>query len=543
MAYVPNPDDATQPTGAVVAQTAAAEFRALKGKVNSLSISAGGKIPVRQSVLTGPMTLGVPSHCILSSTLLGVDVKAGSYYAYANGFNSAGNVDYINAIGTDVLNAFGALAVSNTSYLAATYVANATPTFSKTLAPPFYGLAFNRSNNSLLHFNGTAGATVTTDDFGTTWTMQGGAKLQANQIKFGSAALGGAGASNVLNGSADYVKATVGRMFFDSWRTSGWVYATVLPSAGTNATIRSIANGSNFGINLFINNTGGTIKFGYSLSSSGSSHNIASNVVGTTTPVVNTWYFVELTFDKLAGVYRLYVNGVQEASTASASQICPTTVDSIGALATNASYFTGYIDECDLQNQCTRPAGTTYSVPTVAPDIAAAGYAPDFFSIIDWKMYAVTGPSTVAGTDPALTAVNKLYVAEADTNATVVTALRPYAYQCRYESDWTPGVASGTPVTVAHNIGTRDVAHTLRWRSQIDVPANGIIAGDVLNDVTALVTGSGPMPPPFWNNRTSGSFVTGNAGNSLQTTVRSTGALAALAPTALDYKITVQRAF
>jgi hypothetical protein len=542
MTYVPNPDDATQPTGAVAAQTAAAEFRALKGKVNSLSLAAGGRIPVRQSVLTGPVTLGVPSHCILSATLLGVDVKAGSYYAYANGFNSAGNVDYINAIGTDVLNAFGLLAVSNTSYLAANYVANATPVFSKTLAPPHYGISFNRTTNSLLHFNGTAGALATTDDFGTSWTMQGGAKLQATQIKFGSAALGGAGANNTLNGSADYVKATVARSFFDSWRVAGWVYASVLPGSGANATIRSIANASNFGINLFINNTAGTLRFGYSLSSNGTGNNIASNVVGTIAPVVNTWYFVELTFDKLAGVYRLYVNGVQEANTASVLQICPTTQDSIGALGTNASYFTGYIDECELQNQCTRPAGTTYPVPVVAPDIATAGYAPDFFSLIDWKMYSVTGPSTVSGTDPAFTAVNKLYVAEADTSATVVTALRPYAYQCRYESEWTTGVAAGTPVTVPHNIGARELSHNLLWRSLIDVPANGILAGDVLNDVVA-VAGSTPMPPPFWNNRTSGSFVTGTAGNNLQTVVRSTGALAVIAPTALEYKIVVQRAF
>ena len=36
MAYVPNPDDASQPTGSVSAQTAAAEFRALKQKLNNL---------------------------------------------------------------------------------------------------------------------------------------------------------------------------------------------------------------------------------------------------------------------------------------------------------------------------------------------------------------------------------------------------------------------------------------------------------------------------------------------------------------------------
>lgn len=40
MAYVPNPNDATQPLGSVAAQTAAAEFRALKAKVNNLQGTA-----------------------------------------------------------------------------------------------------------------------------------------------------------------------------------------------------------------------------------------------------------------------------------------------------------------------------------------------------------------------------------------------------------------------------------------------------------------------------------------------------------------------
>lgn len=39
--YIPNPDDATQPTEDKIAQTAAAEFRALKNKVNNLGASGG----------------------------------------------------------------------------------------------------------------------------------------------------------------------------------------------------------------------------------------------------------------------------------------------------------------------------------------------------------------------------------------------------------------------------------------------------------------------------------------------------------------------
>lgn len=40
MAYTPNPTDATQPVGTVKAQTAAAEFRAIKAYLNGL-VAAG----------------------------------------------------------------------------------------------------------------------------------------------------------------------------------------------------------------------------------------------------------------------------------------------------------------------------------------------------------------------------------------------------------------------------------------------------------------------------------------------------------------------
>lgn len=68
MAYVPNAIDETQPTDDVKASTAAAEFRALKARVNVLAATGGGggggaslqgsAILVNSNTLTTNVTIG-----------------------------------------------------------------------------------------------------------------------------------------------------------------------------------------------------------------------------------------------------------------------------------------------------------------------------------------------------------------------------------------------------------------------------------------------------------------------------------------------------
>lgn len=71
--YVPNPDDATQPTDAVIAETAAAEFRALKGKMNTFSSSA---------VLGG----GIQNMLINGDFIIEQDHGANNLPAFAGGY-------------------------------------------------------------------------------------------------------------------------------------------------------------------------------------------------------------------------------------------------------------------------------------------------------------------------------------------------------------------------------------------------------------------------------------------------------------------------
>jgi hypothetical protein len=166
------------------------------------------------------------------------------------------------------------------------------------------------------------------------------------------------------------------------------------------------------GFILGINNTSGAVRFVYYLSSNGANWDIASAATGSTAPVVGTWYYIELTFDQVAGVYRLYVNGVMESSSTTSSKVSGGfTVMGVGASTAANYYFSGYLDKFEFLPYCQHPAGTTYAVPTAAPNIAAPGYASDFYNINQGIMYSVTGPG------PTLTPIKRVYVGEATTNA------------------------------------------------------------------------------------------------------------------------------
>lgn len=460
MAYIPNPDDATQPTGNVVAQTAAAEFRALKGKVNGIQAATGTKIPVRQSVLAGPVLAGLPSDIILSATALGIDLKGAAtpvVLAFANGFSSGGNLDFVQSVGTDKLNFWGALPVLATSFLYLDYNAAGDPVPLSTKAPPQYGRIFDQTAASILQFGGAAASTVFLDDFGSTWIAQGAAKVQNTQIKFGTGALGGGGASNALDGATDFVKSSAfsPKVWEYGWSIRGWFYITALPAAAGIYDLANFVNAGGFGAELLVYNNAGTIKFGYNLSSNGTSNDIAALAIGTTTPAVNTWYFVELTFDKLAGKYRLNVNGTQEQSTTSALGICPTTLAAVGAKATGANFLKGYADKFEMLGYCQHTGGVAYTAPTASPSIANAGYASDFFSLLDWKLYSPSAASAAAAVNPTFIDNKRLYVGEADTDALAVLVCRPYAYQGYYEGAFAALPGAGAAIVNNHNIGTK----------------------------------------------------------------------------------------
>lgn len=402
--------------------------------------------------------------------------------AFGAGYDAGGNIDLAALIPADAATIGTALPASNTSYINATYTNPGAVAWGQTLAPPQHARVYDQTKQSVLQFGGVAGSTVFLDDFGNTWAAQGGAKVQTNQIKFGTGALGGAGASNALNGTTDYVKSTnFTTLGGGGWSLRGWIYCTVLPGANLQAQAITFSNAGGFGAMVGIVNNAGTIRFGYSVSSNGTSNDIAANSNGTTLPVVNTWYFVELTYDALAGAYRLYVGGTQEQTTASALRACSGTAFMVGGRLDNTSGMPGYIDKPEILPYCQHPAGTSYagSLPAAAPSITAAGYASDFYNITTRKMFGVTGASGVAGTNPTFTAKSLMYAGEADTSGAAVTAVRSYAYKGRYQSADTVIPAAGTRTAFAANLGSQLGTATLWGRSLTAEAATNFTPGMV----------------------------------------------------------------
>jgi hypothetical protein len=151
------------------------------------------------------------------------------------------------------------------------------------------------------------------------------------------------------------------------------------------------------------------------------------------------------------------VNGTQDQSFSSSSKVGAIFAAYIGCLTAAGAasqFFNGYADKFEFLPYCQHPNGTTYSVPVAAPSISAAGYASDWFDTQQWLMKSPSAASASAGANPTFTANNRLYVGEADTGAAAVSAVRPYAYQGRYDSGWINTLpAGGTQTLKSHNIG------------------------------------------------------------------------------------------
>lgn len=419
--------------------------------------SASGVITTRQSAQFGIRDTTGNAAFLAAGAALNFNVLATAValtLGFANGEGSSGNIDLVSTLAADALNQ-GALAANNTNYIFANYVNAGAVTWGSTRAPFQDGRVYDRTLQSVLQFGGAAGSTSFPDDFGNTWAAQGGARVQTNQFKFGTGGLGGGGALNVLNGATDFLKSTnFATLGPNGWALRGWFYITTLPGAGVNHYAMSFANAAVFGANLLVNNNAGTIRFRMDLSSNGTGSDIGA-ATGTTTPLVNTWYFVELTYDALAGVYRMYINGVQEASIASALKICGIAGGAFGAAFNASAFMNGYIDKPEFLPYCEHPGGTAYAPPAGAPVITTAGYASEYYDYSAGIMRTISAPSVVAGTDPAFTPVQRLYCGECDTSGAAVTAARSYQYLGSYDGPFTATLpAIATQVSFNHNIGS-----------------------------------------------------------------------------------------
>jgi len=441
MAYVPDPTNVNEPTDSTKAGTADDEFRALKAYIQGLVLGAVSQGPtVRQTALIGSQDANGDPNFLAAGTGLAVDVDglaAPLALTYAAGSGAAGDINYSEAINEDVVDAVTGLAPSNLSYI--TKIFNGA--WGKTLAPVQYGKVFDKTAQLLIRWPGINNATVTTEDFGNVATFAGNAKL--------STAVQILGLNTVaLDGTTDLVHipfTTVGSGSWEiitSFRTSSLAAQQMLLNVGRSNTV---------GLQLIIT-TGGKITT--YLSSTGGSNDIINGTAGATTLVINTTYYLRFVFDAVAGTYQIYLsnNGaaeVQDFTFSSTLRMCSVAAFTIGAGVDASIGFNGNIGFTGFRRFASFTSAQATG-PTVAPTFADV--KSDFFSIPQMKMYEITAESTVAGTDPAMTAVNKLYVGETVTGVSSVTSVVSYAFKGRYESEWFAVVAS-TQYPKSHNLG------------------------------------------------------------------------------------------
>jgi hypothetical protein len=490
MAYTPNASDPTQPTIDVDASTAAAEFRALKLAFQTVAASSGKNAGVRQTVLTGPVNAA--GNADFLSTVSGlrpsISVPAGQpaiVISAAKGFDSiVGAVDLYESFSNTVNDILGAdLPVSNLSYLYRT-IAGA---WGQTLRPPQYDFAYKRTSNCLLHFEGADASTSIIDAYGNTWVASGNAQIDTAQFKIGTS-------SCLFDGTGDYVECTEFKNAHpidnENWTIEFWTRFNAFP-ATTNAVWVSLTTAGSLGIFFALNDAAGVRKSTTYLSSDAASQNIASGSLGTsTTWSLNTWYHIALTYDSLQGKFYVYKDGVLDNTITSAEKVHGAgtiTGLRLGCAADGVvSPLNGWMDEFQYSPYCKYPNGNTFTPATTAA--AVGGY---FFARNDMKMYEITSPSVTAGVNPGMTQRDVVFVGEADTNGTVVTATRTYAYKGTFSQKTNPAIAS-TRYAIQHNIGIPPTKYSY-WLETL-ISSAGFRNGDRhyrLDNYQATETGMG----------------------------------------------------
>lgn len=519
MVYIPNPADPTQPTGNVDASTADDEFRALKAYVQGIALAAGTFNGVRQCAQDGvkdsngyPLFLTLPA---AGGLALDLDATPNPITVnFAGGQSAVGNNDRVGYITNDIANVVAGLDPLNTDYVFADYVSQVNWTWGKTLVPPQYGYAYDRTKAGLLHFEGSNGSAVMLDDYGNSWLTFGNAQIDTSQFKIGSSSL-------KLDGATDFIESTsFTSLGGGSWTVEGYFRWNVLPTAATTQVLFNFGqSATTFGLLLGLNNTAGTTKTTLSLSSNGTAADILATSLGTKTVwVINQWYHFAVTYDALAGKYFLYVDGVQDNVFASALRVAQVLRVRIGEGNDAAlAQMNGWVDEFKFRPYCAYPNGVAF-----VPSVVAATVEGDYFDIQAYKMYSVTGASGVAGVNPTLSANKyRVYLGEADTSAVATTAVRNYAYNGRYVSPDTTIPGLGTKTTFAANLGTILATGTLFIRNYTS--DLNFSPGMIYVAARGHAAYAGPSSVVVENGLIL-SYTTGDAGSGISAENRTTGA-------------------
>lgn len=193
-----------------------------------------------------------------------------------------------------------------------------------------------------MHMDGTNGSTTFTDEKGHTVTAYGGAQISTAQSKFG-------GVSAYFDGTGDYISIASSLDYaFSSgdFTVEFFVRFSVVPGAGGYVALLSKQNttGNEQSFTLWY---GGTEKWIFTYSASGTSTAGTSSGLNGNTPSVGTWYNIALV--RANNQLNLFVNGVRGTAfamngNAIYSGPAPLLVGAANALSP-AYFINGYIDD------------------------------------------------------------------------------------------------------------------------------------------------------------------------------------------------------
>jgi hypothetical protein len=205
------------------------------------------------------------------------------------------------------------------------------------------GDAYYPQVSALLHFDGTNGSTVITDNSknNLAFTVNGDSKISTAQSKFG-------GASLLLDGTGDYISSpSTSDLAFGTgdFTVEFWIYSSDVSSATQRGFLQTsdTAGGlkTSYTTGIIINQ--GSNNAGAGLSG-GLTANVAGTNIGSSTAVIttNTWYHIALV--RNSGTSTLYVNGISVGSGTTTGN-CSGTYLAIGGYYNTSYLYQGYIDE------------------------------------------------------------------------------------------------------------------------------------------------------------------------------------------------------
>lgn len=191
---------------------------------------------------------------------------------------------------------------------------------------------------SLLHFDGTDGSTVITDEIGKTWAAYGNAQIDTAQKKFGTASL-------LLDGTGDYIS-TADSADWDlgtgDFTIDCWIRLNSLPSDGSVFVIASQYQDAGNYWRVTYYNSSGTYRLQLRVVSGAST---LINMTQVASLSAGTWYHLAVV--RNGNNFKIFLDGTQLGSDTAASITMPNLSSSlyIGSTDGSTQFFDGWIDE------------------------------------------------------------------------------------------------------------------------------------------------------------------------------------------------------